>query len=186
MRIAVSGTHYTGKSTLIEDFIKVHPEYRYEIEPYHQLESTDEPSLDNFLEQLDYSIEMLSTNANERNIIFDRCPVDFLAYAMCALEQDHIDINNSEVSERFSEIKAALDNLDVIVFLPIVKEHVIEYTEDDAAFRKAVDQCFKRLYRDDIYDIFPQYDVPKVIEIWGDRSTRMRKLELSLASTKVR
>jgi len=180
MRIAVSGTHFIGKSTLIEDFIKAHPEYKHEIEPYYQLESTLEPSLDSFLEQLDYSIEMLNTHANESNIIFDRCPVDFLAYAMCTLEQEPIDINDSEVSERFSVIKEALDNIDAIVFLPIVKEHTIEYTEDDAAFRKEVDKCFKLIYSDDIYDIFPSYDHPKIIEIWGDRTTRIRKLELSL------
>lgn len=186
MRIAVSGTHCIGKTTFIEDFIKAHPEYKYEAEPYHQLESVLEPSLDSFIEQLDYSIEMLNTHVNESNIIFDRCPVDFLAYAMCTLEQEHIDINSSEVSERFSDIKAALDNLDVIVFLPIEKEHTIEYTEDDAAFRKEVDKRFKRLYRDDIFDIFPRYDHPKIIEIWGDRSARVKKLELSLTSTKAR
>lgn len=186
MRIAVSGTHFIGKSTLIEDFIKAHPEYKHEIEPYYQLESTQEPSLDSFLEQLDHSIEMLNTNANEPNIIFDRCPIDFIAYAMCELEQEHINANDSEVSERFSEVKEALNNLDLIVFLPIEKEHIIEYTEEDSSFRKAADKCLKRLYRDDIYDIFPNYGHPKIIEIWGDRVTRIRKLELSLASTKAR
>lgn len=38
MRIAVSGTHFIGKSTLIEDFIKKYPSYRCEIEPYYKLQ----------------------------------------------------------------------------------------------------------------------------------------------------
>ncbi len=34
MRIAVSGTHAIGKSTLAEDFVEKHPEFVLEPEPY--------------------------------------------------------------------------------------------------------------------------------------------------------
>jgi hypothetical protein len=183
MRIAVSGTHFIGKSTLIEDFVKIHPEYRCEIEPYYKLQEEKamelslEPSLDSLLEQLDYSIEQLGQCAKEKNVIFDRCPVDFIAYAMRIADQDSMDINDSEVADRFPEVKEALNNLDLIVFLPITKEHPIEYMEENPAYRKAADKCFKKLYRDDICDIFPRYGHPKIIELWGDRSTRIMKLE---------
>jgi hypothetical protein len=186
MRIAISGTHFVGKSTLIEDFINIHPEYKCEIEPYYKLQEEKslelslEPSLDNLLEQLDYSIEQLSQNAKETNIIFDRCPVDFIAYAMCIADQDSMDINDSEIADRFTEVKDALNNLDLIVFLPITKEHLIGYTEENPAYRKAADKNFKKLYRDDICDIFPRYGHPKIIELWGDRSTRIKKLETYL------
>ena len=99
-----------------------------------------EPGLDSFIEQLDYSINQINNCANEQNIIFDRCPVDFVAYAMCALDQESIDINDSEVSERFSEIKVVLNNLDLIVFLPISKENSIEYIEENPTYRKAADK----------------------------------------------
>jgi len=183
MRIAVSGTHFMGKTTLIEDFIKKYPDYKCEIEPYYKLQDEKsmelslEPSLDSLLEQLDYSINQLNECANERDIIFDRCPVDFLAYAMCALDQDFITINDSEVSERFPEIKEALNHLDLIVFLPISKENSIEYTEENPTYRKAADKCFKKIYRDEICDIFPKYGHPKVIELSGKRITRIKNLE---------
>jgi hypothetical protein len=51
------------------------------------------------------------------------------------------------------------------------------FTEENPAYRKAADKCFKRIYRDDICDIFPRYGHPKIIEIWGDRLTRIKKLE---------
>ncbi len=95
MRIAVSGTHFMGKSTLINDFVKVHPEFRVEIEPYYKLQEIKEvelslePSLESCLEQLDYSIEQLNQCKNEKNVIFDRCPLDNIAYAMCAAEKDY-------------------------------------------------------------------------------------------------
>ncbi len=183
MRIAVSGTHFIGKSTLIEDFIKTHSDYKCEIEPYYKLQDEKmmelslEPSLDSLLEQLDYSIEQINTLSNERNIIFDRCPVDFIAYAMCITDQDSIDINDSEVSERFPEVKEALNHLDLILFLPITKENSINYTEENPGFRKAADKCFKKIYRDEVCDIFPKYNHPKIIEISGDRMTRMKTLE---------
>lgn len=183
MRIAVSGTHFIGKSTLIEDFINKHPEYQLEIEPYDKLQNEEsmelslEPSLDSLLAQLDYSIHQLNECMNEKNVIFDRCSVDFIAYAMCVLAQDDVDINDSEVSERFPEIKAALNNLDLILFLPIAKENSIEYTEENPAYRKLADKCFKKIYRDDIFDIFPKYNHPQVIEIYGDRITRIKTVE---------
>ena len=187
MRIAISGTHFIGKSTLIEDFIKKYPNYRCEIEPYYQLQDEQsmelslEPSLDRLLKQLDYSIHQLNECKNETNVIFDRCPLDFLAYAMCTLDQDFIDIYDSEVSERFAEIKEALNYLDLIVFLPIAKENSIEYTEENPAYRRAADQCFKKFYRDDSYDIFPRYNHPKIIELFGDRITRLKNLESYLS-----
>lgn len=183
MRIAISGTHFIGKSTLLNDFIKTHPDYRGEIEPYYKLQEEKaielslEPSLDSLLEQLDYSIKQLNQCANETNVIFDRCPVDFIAYAMCVADQDSMDINDSEVAERFPEVKEALHHLDLIVFLPITKEHLIDYTEENPIYRKIADKYFKKIYRDDVCDIFPRYGHPKIIELWGDRPTRIKKLE---------
>jgi hypothetical protein len=183
MRIAVSGTHFMGKSTLIEDFIKRHPDYKTEVESYYKLhdelemELSLEPTLESLVEQLDCSIAQLNEHTHDGAIIFDRCPVDYIAYALCIAAQDSIDIHDTEIAERFSEVKAALNHLDLIVFLPMTKEHHIEYTEENPAYRKLADKFFKRLYRDDICDIFPHYGHPKIIEIWGDRKSRILKLE---------
>lgn len=183
MRIAVSGTHFIGKSTLIDDFIKLYPHYQHEIEPYYKLQDEKsmelslEPSLDSLLEQLDYSIAQLNECSKEKNVIFDRCPVDFIAYAMCQLDQDEIDINDSEVSERFDDVKEALNQLDLILFLPITKENSIDYTEENPAYRRSANKNFKKLYRDEICDIFPRYGHPKIIEIYGDREKRIKTLQ---------
>lgn len=183
MRIAISGTHFIGKSTLIEDFIKQHPDYHCEAEPYDQLleqqgmESALEPSLDSLLEELHYSIQQINESIAEKNIILDRCPIDFIAYAMCALDKDDMDINDSEVADLFPEIRTALNTLDLIIFLPISKDNKIEYTEENPAYRLAADRNFKKLYRDDICDVFPKYNHPRVIELTGDRLSRLSKLE---------
>lgn len=183
MRIAISGTHFIGKTTLIEDFIKQHPEYKSEAEPYDQLlektvmESALEPSLDGLLEELEYSIQRINESVKEKNIIFDRCPVDFIAYAMCTLDKDRVEINDSEVADLFPDIKSALNTLDLIIFLPISKENNIDYTEENPAYRIAADKNFKKLYRDEVCDVYPKYNHPRIIELTGDRISRLRKLE---------
>ncbi len=55
---------------------------------------------------------------------------------MGTLEQNYIDINDSDVSEYFFEVKEALNNLDLIIFLPITSEYDIEYTEENPVYRK--------------------------------------------------
>jgi len=186
MRIAVSGTHFMGKTTLIEDFIGQHPHYKHEIEPYYQLDEEEsmemalEPSLDTLLKQLDYSMNQLKERALEANIIFDKCPVDFVAYAMCSLDKDSMDIEESEVFDRFPDIKEALDHLDLILFLPMGPENSIVYTEENPAYRRAVDGVLKKIYRNDIYDIFPSYHHPKIVELSGDRRVRLKKLDTIL------
>ena len=46
--------------------------------------------------------------------------MDYIAYAMCVAEQESIDINDSEIAERFPKVKEALNNLDSIIFLVLV------------------------------------------------------------------
>jgi hypothetical protein len=42
MRIAISGSHSLGKSTLVSDFLKSHPNYDFEDEPYRALRQVHE------------------------------------------------------------------------------------------------------------------------------------------------
>lgn len=55
MRIVVSGTHASGKSTLISDFATAHPEFAVLPDPFEELldDSFDEPDAALFGRQLD-------------------------------------------------------------------------------------------------------------------------------------
>jgi predicted ATPase len=83
MRIAFSGTHRAGKSTLLEAVAAQVPGYRVVDEPYHQLEEegyelADPPSVEDFTQQLRFSI--VSIVEGSADVLFDRCPLDFVAY----------------------------------------------------------------------------------------------------------
>src|SRR6185436_18880491 len=89
MRIAVSGTHRTGKSTLIDEFLRAHPDFVHEPEPYTSLveefgeEFSAEPCVQDFLRQLEFNIDRLKQHARGERVIYERCPLDFVAYIEC-------------------------------------------------------------------------------------------------------
>src|SRR5690349_8716846 len=117
MRIAISGSHRTGKSTLVEALSKALPEHSAVEEPYRLLEEegyefTEMPSVEDFELQLERSIGCLKEG--EPNVIFDRCPVDFLGYLLTHSEAELFDL------ERWlPRVQAAVETLDLIVFVPV-------------------------------------------------------------------
>jgi predicted ATPase len=83
LRIAASGSHDTGKTTLIGELIDCLPTFSTVDEPYYLLEEeghvfAEMPCLEDFELQLERSIK--SVVGREGDCLFDRCPFDILAY----------------------------------------------------------------------------------------------------------
>src|SRR6476469_882502 len=75
VRIAVSGSHCSGKTTLVEDFLRRHAEYTHEPEPYEWLtEASAELNAADVWQQLEISVERLSAHAPGSNVIAERAP----------------------------------------------------------------------------------------------------------------
>src|SRR5215471_6706048 len=90
MRIAISGAHRTGKTTLVAALSELLPAYEVVDEPYRVLEEyghefSDPPSVEDFEQQLRTSIELVS--AAPADALLDRCPLDFIAYLQ-AIDDD--------------------------------------------------------------------------------------------------
>ena len=96
MRIAVSGSHSLGKSTVVNDWVAAHPEYRREEEPYRALSLAGpyeirfrdaSTRLQNGI-QMYYSISRVHRfSACTADVIFDRAPVDYIAYSVYTARQ---------------------------------------------------------------------------------------------------
>ena len=83
MRIAVIGTHGTGKTTLVEDIVAAAKGYESVPEPYWLLAQqgvvfADGPSVADLEEQLKQSCALILATS-ETDVVFDRCPLDLLA-----------------------------------------------------------------------------------------------------------
>lgn len=127
MKIAVTGTHRAGKTTLAEKLQASLNGYFYQQEPYFELEEkgyifSETPGFDDFYAQLTYSVKQLLVK--EPNIIFDRCPLDFLAYIQA--------VSGPEAAQQlYPEIQYAMESIDLLVFVPVENPDLISCSEHD-------------------------------------------------------
>ena len=170
MKIAVSGAHRTGKSTLVAELCSVLPGYSCYGEPYHLLEEEGHifpelPGLEDFELQLDYSIELISSS--DDNVIFDRCPVDFLAYMMT-----YADFDDYDLQAWLPKVLNALEQLDLLVLVPIEEPDLIVCPEwEDPELRIRVNDELYSLILGDIGD----FHVP-VVTVNGAVSERVHQV----------
>ncbi len=195
MRIAVSGSHSLGKSTLVWDWVQRHPNYQREEEPFRALDGEmydirfrqECNRLHNGI-QMYYNASRVNLYASSHHcVIFDRAPVDYIAYSQYTADQGTTDIDEAFVMAMVSRVKETLERLDLLVFVPITDRWPVEMEDDgirpvDLAYRAEVDAIFKQIYREGRFDVISENEAPKLIELWGSRKQRMERLEQVIAS----
>ncbi len=122
MRIAVTGTHQVGKTTFIGFLEERLDNYQFFQEPYYRLEEqgalfSKEPTVDDFLLQLEYSIKLMEEKHTD--VIFDRSPLDFLAYVQALGGEQH-------VATHYDLVQECLSSLDLLIFLRIGYPDIME------------------------------------------------------------
>src|SRR6187399_2742819 len=151
MRIAFSGSHRVGKSTLIEHVAIALPAYSVVDEPYFLLEedgyeAAEHPTVEDFVAQLERSLVALESR--DPNVLFDRCPADIFAYLLTHEDEEAFDPD--DWAERTSH---AMHTLDLVVYVPIEQPDRIPLPPDENnALRHAVDQKVRDLLMDDPFD----------------------------------
>ncbi|MEQ9692511.1 MAG: AAA family ATPase [Bauldia litoralis] len=175
--MAVTGTHGSGKTTLVEDFLDTHRHYEHAQEPYWDLAEQgvafpDAPTIDGFTEQLEHSVRVILGSASEADMIFDRCPLDFIAYLEVLGEKEGVEWTPS--GKLLARIEAALSTLDLIAWLPLSQPDEIRETIDYPKLRQAVDTRLAGILRDDDLGLLEQG--PRIVEIGGSRPARLARL----------
>ncbi|MCP3097909.1 ATP-binding protein [Myxococcus sp. K15C18031901] len=172
MRIAVTGTHRVGKSTLIEALEEQLPEFRTLDEPYRLLEEdgyefTAPPTLEDFLEQLRRSLELLEEDDGKRDVLFDRCPLDFLGYLLTHEDSDAFDLE-----EWLPRVRATVATLDLVVFVPIEERDRIRLpSHEDAEQRAEVDEKLAWVLLDDPFELGME-----VLTVQGTTASRVAQV----------
>jgi predicted ATPase len=174
MRIAVSGTHGVGKSTLIDEFLRQHPEFVHEPEPYTVLveelgeEFSAEPCVEDFQRQLEFNIERLGQHATDESVIYERCPVDFLAY-IHALDPE-------SAQALLQPITDAMQHLDLVVYLPF-NTTIVE--DEFPKLQRAVDRRLRAIFRENEFGIMSSTNAT-VVEAEGPIDHRLRTLLMNI------
>lgn len=182
MRLAISGTHCCGKSTLIDAFLLRHPEYVHEPEAYEALQEVygevfaAEPTADDFYRQLEYQVERLRQYAVGDRVIFERSPVDYLAYLLALGDLDR-DTADARLAERALEVaQGSIALLDVILFLPAGDDDGVVPDAEDPELRRAVNTRLEGILLDDDFHLFTDKR-PAVVEAWGTTAERLRTVQ---------
>ena len=192
MRIALIGSHSTGKSTLIDQFLKEWPMYKKPEKTYRDIikekniklnKDGDKESQKAILNALVDELQLASTS-DDKHIIFDRCTVDNIAYTLWHFAKETEGFTPEFVMTCKDIAALSLKHLDLIFYIPVRKEIPItprEGRETDEVFREEIDNIFDSLvnsYEKNTGAFFPSEDCPAVIRLEGPPDMRIPQIKL--------
>lgn len=171
MIIVVSGTHASGKTSLIDDYASVHPDVEVLPDPYELLEDLDVGG-GSFFAQLEIASSRLLEVRSGAFVIAERGPLDFLAY-LDALETLRRPERAPELFRRGVELsREAMARVDVLAVVPLSANDPIHVPDDeDPELREAMDVALLELVEDD--DLIA---AATVVELSGTREERLAQL----------
>ena len=175
MRIVVSGTHASGKSTLISDFALRHPEFSVLPDPFELVDETfDAADASLFAEQLRLSAERLSSETHGTDLIVERGPLDFLAYLLALSELTGTPLDARFLERATALTSRALSTIDLLVVLPLTASDPIHVGADEfLELREAMNGALLDLLDDP--DVVGEHVT--VAEIAGTPDARLAALE---------
>lgn len=151
MRIAISGSHLVGKTTLAEALSDTLPRHELVPEPYELLvddeyEFAEVPSLEDFELQLERSFQCIQESGT--NVVFDRCPLDILGYLFT-----HRDAEAFQLEDWMPRVRDAVAKLDLIVFVPVEDPDLVAVPRSQVRLRSEVDAVLRDIIVDDAYGL---------------------------------
>ncbi|MDF2992894.1 MAG: hypothetical protein K0S37_3408 [Microbacterium sp.] len=176
MRIAVAGTHGSGKSTLINDFLDDQPGFTALAEPYEFLdEMTISSDATGFRQQLTMSARLLGELPDGTDVIVERSPLDFVAYLLALDELGRTRLSAETLTSVIAVAERALSAIDVLVVLPLEQRPGLEAAADeDVQLREAMDR--------QLVELVDEYATDQVvIELTGSQEERRRTLTQEIA-----
>lgn len=140
MRIAFTGSHRVGKTSLAEANTALLPNYHFMEEPYLQLEAKgylfpEIPTAEDYLAQFRHSLQQIANSSED--IIFDRCPLDLLAYI-------YVTGKDKNIQMYYQEMVSAMEQIDLLIFVPIeTPDRILCQESDLPRLRQEVDDVLQ-------------------------------------------
>ena len=177
MRIAFSGTANSGKTTLVKSFLHTWDNYTTPKVTYRDhlekagVEHSSKTTTETQTTVLDFLVDQVQGQKPDAKIVYDRCPLDAIAYSMWANEKGLEGFTEEFVKNQITMSKEALRSLDIIFMTRFSDsfEVVEDGTRDvNVKYITEVDNIFYTLYKQymsapssDVF--FPKDDSPCVI-----------------------
>ena len=187
MRICVTGTDGIGKTTYIKDMMSGWNNYTCPEYSFHQdIQDLRDGQFTKDKQQqvMDSINDTLKQYGKSDNVIYDRGPVDCLAYSLYG-NNTGTDCDDKFIEDLMEQVKNSLRMIDLIFFIPITttssidlvknaQEKEAEYITSD--FIVEIDNIFKSIYNhwdlpETPYVIYD--DKPHVLEVFGTPEERL-------------
>lgn len=176
MRIAISGTQSTGKTTLAGDLVGSLPNTRMEPEPFRVLKErlglvsgADSMTPEQEMALIKHAQERLTAFRAGETVVFDRCALDALAHARVAEDSGNPAFTPDWIERLKAAALIALKPLTLVVVVPLSDD--LPLVEDgvrsmNPGYREAVDQMIRQLAE----------GLPNVLEVRGGREERVQQI----------
>jgi predicted ATPase len=188
MRISITGSSCQGKSTLIKDILKEWPDMKTPDSSYRSLlkkgKHSKKTSENTQWDILNHMVDEQQKYRSGDRVVFDRCPIDNIAYTMWANAKGIID--DKFVEKCIPIVRESMRFVDIVFFIPISKSFPVEVEDDgnrevDKYYIEEIDHIIKTIYaqwREDTDVFFPKEDSPAVIEVFGSPEQRIEMMKL--------
>lgn len=177
MRISFSGTANTGKSTMVKSFLHTWTNYNTPEKTYRDalqekgLAHSSKTTPETQTVVLDFLVDQIQGKKVTDNYVYDRCPLDAVAYTMWANGKGIEGFTDEFVEKQITMSREALRSLDIIFMTRFSEKFKVvdDGTRDtDIEFIKEMDNIFYTLYMQYMThaeaDVFyPKGDSPCVI-----------------------
>jgi len=191
MRVAVTGTACVGKSTFVNDFLKNwEGVYHKPSESYRDI--LTEKGLDHSKETnketqqtiLDFMVDQQMKYTRDDHVIFDRCPIDNIAYSLYSYDKQLSDIDEEFIESCIPLVKESMKFIDIVFYIPYDNTISIESNgtrDTDPGYIQEVDGILRQIEYQSLQPssvFFHTDDRPAVIQLSGSPRERIRQASL--------
>jgi hypothetical protein len=186
VRVAVSGSHGVGKSTLIAAFLGQRPEYAHEPEAFEvladdvDLTESGAPTPDGLCTLLEYTLSALEARSLEANVVFERSPIDYLAYAAASGSAWPRGEKRRFLATHSPVVRSSIGHLDLVAYLPLSTMGPRRRRGEDNRIRERVDLWMRRVFIEDVFGLFTDGRPPRVVELPAEPDRQLVALARSL------
>jgi len=189
-KIGIIGTQCIGKSTLVEDMMLQWPQLSKPEKTYRDLikEKNLPINKDGTKESqgliLDFLVEEASKNYGKRKMVFDRTPLDNLAYSFWLYDKGVSDIDEKFLDASVIKARNAISQYSILFYLPLIEKNNVPLSEKDQrdvdpVYRAEIDVLFDTFYR--AWEarntrFFNNNDTPAIIPIFGNPIERVEMM----------
>tara|TARA_R110000765_G_scaffold71714_2_gene139222 strand:- start:135 stop:911 length:777 start_codon:yes stop_codon:yes gene_type:complete len=179
MRLAISGTANSGKTTLLKSFQHTWKNYETPSTSYRDIlkekglshSKSTTPETQSTI--LDHLVDTIQGRKVEDNVMYDRCPLDALVYTLWAHEKGIEGFDKEFVTDQIAMTKESMRSLDIIFLSRFDESQVVVAKADgtretDVEFIKEIDNLFYTVYMQYVGNpeadvFFPNGDSPTII-----------------------